>query len=54
MKRTHIADFEKVEVASDLSDVVKDKRERKRATKNKATRRNRRYEKVLLKQFKSQ
>lgn len=51
MRRTHIADFTKVEVASDLTDVVKDKRQAKRATKHKATRRNRRYEKVLLKQF---
>lgn len=52
MKRTQIADYNKVELASDLTDVVKDKRQRKRATKSKATRRNRRYEKVLLKQFK--
>lgn len=53
MKRTQIADFVKIEIASDLTDVVKDKRHRKRATKHKATRRNRRYEKVLLKQFKA-
>jgi len=52
MRRTQIADFVKVEIASDLTDVVKDKRHRKRATKNKAIRRNRRYEKLLLKQLK--
>jgi hypothetical protein len=52
MRRTQLADFVKVEIASDLTDVVKDKRHKKRATKNKVTRRNRHYEKLLLKQLK--
>lgn len=51
MKRTQVTDFDKVEKATDLSELVKDKRVAKRATKSKAIRRNRRYEKLLLKQF---
>lgn len=51
MKRTQIKDFEKIEQASDLTEIVKDKRKEKRANKSKANRRNRHYEKSLLKQF---
>lgn len=51
MKRTQIKDFEKIEMASDLTEIVKDKRKEKRANKSKANRRNRHYEKSLLKQF---
>ncbi len=51
MKRTQIKDFEKIKLASDLSEIVKDKRKEKRANKSKANRRNRHYEKTLLKQF---
>lgn len=49
MKRTQIEDFEKIEKAADLTDLVKDKRKDKRANKQKANRRNRHYEKSLLK-----
>ena len=51
MKRTQIKDFVKIELASDLSEIVNDKRKEKRASKSKANRRNRHYEKSLLKQF---
>ena len=51
MKRTQIGDFEKIDKASDLNEVVKDKREGKRANKQKTNRRNRQYEKTLLKQL---
>ena len=48
MKRTQIQDFEKIEQAKDLEDLVKDKRVGKRANKKKANRRNRHYGKDLL------
>lgn len=51
MKRTQIKDFVKIELASDLSEIVHDKRKEKRANKSKANRRNRHYENSLLKQF---
>ena len=48
MRRTRIQDYTKIEEAKDLESVVNDKRQRKRATKKKATRRNRRYQNNLL------
>jgi hypothetical protein len=51
MKRTQIEDFKKIEVATDLELLVKDKRKGKRANKQKANRRNRHYSKDLLKQL---
>ena len=48
MKRTHIEDYKKIDKASDLDKVVKDKRKFKRADKKKAKRRNRHYERSLL------
>ena len=53
MKRTHIQDFEKIEQAKDLEDLVKDKRVGKRANKKKANRRNRHYGKDLLRHLKA-
>jgi hypothetical protein len=47
-KRTQIEDFEKIESASDLDRVVRDKRTGKRANKKKAKRRNRHYSRTLL------
>lgn len=52
MKRTQIQDFEKIEQAKDLEDLVKDKRVGKRANKKKANRRNRHYGKNLLRHLK--
>lgn len=52
MKRTQIQDFEKIDQAKDLDDIVKDKRTGKRANKKKAKRRNRHYGRTLLKHFK--
>ena len=52
MKRTQIQDFEKIEQAKDLEDLVKDKRVGKRANKKKANRRNRHYGKDLLRHLK--
>jgi len=52
MKRTQIQDFEKIEQAKDLDDIVKDKRIGKRANKKKANRRNRHYGKDLLRHLK--
>jgi hypothetical protein len=49
MRRTHIPDSQHIEKADDLDKVVKDKRRGKRATKKKGNRRNRHYEKCLLK-----
>jgi hypothetical protein len=49
MKRTQIEDYEKIEKAGDLEKVVRDKRKGKRASKEKAKRRNRHYQKILLK-----
>lgn len=53
MKRTQIQDFEKIEQAKDLEDLVKDKRVGKRANKKKANRRNRYYGKDLLRHLKA-
>ena len=53
MKRTQIKDFEKIEQAKDLEDLVKDKRVGKRANKKKANRRNRHYGKDLLRHLKA-
>ena len=53
MKRTQIQDFEKIEQAKDLEDLVKDKRVGKRANKKKANRRNRHYGKDLLRHLKA-
>ena len=52
MKRTQIQDFEKIEQAKDLEELVKDKRVGKRANKKKAHRRNRHYGKNLLRHLK--
>lgn len=52
MKRTQIQDFEKIDQAKDLDDLVKDKRKGKRANKKKAKRRNRNYGRTLLRAFK--
>jgi len=53
MKRTQIQDFEKIEQAKDLEDLVKDKRVGKRTNKKKADRRNRHYGKDLLRHLKA-
>lgn len=53
MKRTQIQDFEKIEQAQDLEDLVKDKRVGKRANKKKANRRNRHYGKDLLRHLRA-
>ena len=53
MKRTQIQDFEKIEQAKDLEDLVRDKRVGKRANKKKANRRNRHYGKDLLRHLKA-
>jgi len=53
MKRTQIQDFDKIEQAKDLEDLVKDKRVGKRANKKKANRRNRHYGKDLLRHLKA-
>jgi len=52
MRRTQIQDFEKIDQAKDLDDLVKDKRTGKRATKKKVKRRNRHYGRTLLRAFK--
>ena len=52
MRRTQIQDFEKIDQAKDLEDLVKDKRIVKRANKKTAKRRNRHYGRTLLRAFK--
>ncbi len=47
-KRTYTTDLHTWDDATDLHHIVKDKRASKRATDEKARRRNRRYEKRLL------
>jgi hypothetical protein len=47
-KRTYTSDIKTWDDAQDLQHIVRDKREAKRATDEKARRRNRRYEKRLL------
>lgn len=51
MRRTRIQDYKRIKKADDLDEVVHDKRRDKRATKKKAKRRNRHYEKDLLRQL---
>ena len=53
-KRTQIGDYEKVERADDLEQLVKDKRSGKRANKEKGNRRNRHYAKTLLRHLSDQ
>lgn len=48
MRRTRIQDYKKVDKADDLERIVNDKRKNKRASKKKGTRRNRRYQNILL------
>ena len=48
VKRTYIKDANLVELASDLEDIVVDKRECWRANPSKAIRRQRRYKKKLI------
>ena len=52
MRRTQIQDFEKIDQAKDLDDLVKDKRKVKRANKKKGKRRNRHYGRTLLRALK--
>jgi uncharacterized protein (DUF2336 family) len=52
-RRTHVEDYEKIGKADDLDQLVRDKRSGKRATKQKAKRRNRHYAKTLLKHLQS-
>ena len=47
-KRTYERDAVLIEIADDLEDIVKDKREIWRASPSKATRRQRRYKKRLI------
>jgi|TARA_Y100000385_G_C13102100_1_gene645198 hypothetical protein len=49
--RTYEKNAEKIEFASDLDDIVKDKRELWRANSAKASQRQRRYKKRLTKQL---
>lgn len=50
-KRTSPADAEKISVAADLEDIVKDKRESWRASGAKSRRRQRRYKSLLTQQL---
>jgi len=50
-RRTNMEDYDKVQKAEDLDRIVRDKREQKRATKQKAKQRNRRYGKRMLNQL---
>jgi len=50
-KRTYEKDGLKIEIASDLDDLVVDKRESWRANSSKANQRQRRYKKRLTKQI---
>ena len=47
VRRTYESDAAKIEDVDDLDDLVADKRETRRATSNKARRRQRRYKKRL-------
>jgi hypothetical protein len=47
-RRTQINDFDHIEKPEDLEHIVKDKRSGKRASKSKGKRRNRHYNKTLL------
>ena len=50
-RRTYENDAVNVELTSDLDEIVKDKRERFRASFSKAKQRQRRYKKRLMKQL---
>ena len=50
-RRTYEKDAQLIEVADDLDEIVKDKRERWRANSSKANQRQRRYKKRLTKQL---
>lgn len=50
-KRTYPSDIARISEAADLEDVVQDKREGWRATKDKARRRQRRYKNLLTQQI---
>ena len=50
-RRTYENDAVKVELTTDLDEIVKDKRERFRANLSKAKQRQRRYKKRLMKQL---
>ena len=50
-RRTYEKDAQLVEVANDLDEIVKDKREGWRANSSKANQRQRRYKKRLTKQL---
>jgi hypothetical protein len=50
-RRTYEKDAQYIEVADDLDEIVKDKRERWRANSSKANQRQRRYKKRLTKQL---
>ena len=50
-RRTYEKDAQRIEVADDLDEIVKDKRERWRANSSKANQRQRRYKKRLTKQL---
>ena len=50
-RRTYEKDAQHIEVADDLDDIVKDKREGWRANSSKANQRQRRYKKRLTKQL---
>jgi hypothetical protein len=50
-RRTNLKDAQKIEVASDVDDVVTDKREQWRANSAKARRRQRRYKKRMTDQL---
>jgi hypothetical protein len=52
-KRTQIQYYDKVERAEDLEVIIKDKRKAKRANKKKVKRRNRHYQKTILKHLSS-
>jgi len=47
-RRTNMEDYNEVQKADDLDRIVRDKRQRKRATKQKVKQRNRRYGKRML------
>jgi hypothetical protein len=47
-RRTQVQDHRKIEKASDLENLIQDKRRAKRANKKKAKRRNRHYGRTIL------
>ena len=50
-RRTNLQDAQKIEVASDVDEIVTDKREQWRANSTKARRRQRRYKKRMTDQL---